>query len=159
MRNTEVFGKKEIFFGSFLMVLSLVVFALTFQFPKQTIALPPTIFPRFVSVCLFILALILCIQGIMGLKARSASEDLTGTFDKKFLLRLFLMLIVAFAYTRLLPYTGYVIATPPFVAGTMLLFHEKRWGWIVVISLSTSAILYVLFRMLFKVPLPRFNLW
>lgn len=152
-------GKKEIFFGSLLMVLCVVVFALTFQFPKSTIALPPTIFPRFVSVCLFILAFILFIQGVMGLKSTSASDSSTETFDKKFLLRLFSMFIVAFAYTRLLPYTGYVIATPPFVAGTMLLFHEKRWRWIVIISLSTSAILYVLFRMVFKVPLPRFSLW
>ena len=152
-------GKKEIFFGSFLMLLSVVVFALTFQFPKSTIALPPTIFPRFVSICLFLLALMLFIQGIVGLSARSASDSPVSRLDKKFLLRLFALFIVAFAYTRLLPHTGYVIATPPFVAGTMLLFQEKRWGWVAVISLSTSGILYLLFRMAFKVPLPRFNLW
>ena len=152
-------GKKEIFFGSFLMILSIVAFALTYQFPQQTMALPPTVFPRFVSVCLFILALILLIQGAIGLKSGSASGSPARAFDKKFLGRLLSLLIVAFAYTRLLPHTGYVIATPPFVAGAMLLFNEKRWRWILIISICTSAILYFLFRMVFKVPLPRFNLW
>ncbi len=152
-------GNKEIFLGGFFMVLSVVVFALTFQFPQQTIALPPTIFPRFVSICLFLLALLLLMQGILGVRAYSASDNPASTFDKRGLARLFSLFMVAFVYTQILPHTGYVIATPPFVAGTMLLFHEKRWGWIVAISLGTSAILYLVFRMVFKIPLPRFNLW
>jgi hypothetical protein len=152
-------GKKEIFFGTFLMILSVAVFALTFQFPKQTIALPPTVFPRFVSTCLFILATILLIQGILALKHNSGHTKPLRVLDKSFLLRFTFMTILAFAYTRILPLTGYVITTPPFVAGTMLLFNEKRWGRILAVSAVTSGLLYVLFRMLFKVPLPRFDLW
>jgi hypothetical protein len=151
-------GKKEIFFGVLLMTVSVTMFALTFQFPKQTIALPPTVYPRFVSTCLFILATILFIQGILGVKEPSGQHKVTHTFDKGFLLRFVFMLVLAFAYIRILPLTGYVITTPPFVAGTMLLFNEKRWSWIITISVITSTLLYVLFRMIFKVPLPRFNL-
>jgi putative tricarboxylic transport membrane protein len=152
-------GKKEIFFGILLMVGSATMFALTFQFPQQTIALPPTAFPRFVGTCLFILATILLIQGILGAKHTPEHHKTVHKLDKTFLLRFTSMIVLAFAYTRILPLTGYVIATPPFVAGTMLLFNEKRWIWIGVISLITSLVLYVLFRMIFKVPLPRFNLW
>lgn len=137
----------------------MTVFALTFRFPEQTIALPPTVFPRFVSTCLFILATILLIQGALALKQQSGQTNLTRVLEKGFLLRFISMVILAFAYTRILPLTGYVITTPPFVAGTMLLFNEKRWGWIVAVSVITSALLYVLFRMLFRVPLPRFDLW
>jgi len=151
-------GKKEILFGVLLMIVSITVFALTFRFPHQTIALPPTAFPRFVSTCLFILATILLIQGILGAKHNPGQNKTAYKFDKKFLLRLVSMLVLAFAYTRILPLTGYVITTPPFVAGTMLLFNEKRWLWIATVSLITSALLYVLFRMIFKVPLPRFDL-
>lgn len=152
-------GKKEIFFGVLLMAVSITMFALTFQFPQQTIALPPTAFPRFVSTCLFLLATILLIQGILGAKHNSGHNKTAHIFDKMFLLRFVSMIVLAFAYTRILPLTGYVIATPPFVAGTMLLFNEKRWIGIGAVSLITSAVLYGLFRMIFKVPLPRFNLW
>ena len=152
-------GKTEIFFGAFLMVVSVVVFAMTFQFPQQTIALPPTIFPRFVSTCLFILAMILFIQGWLGAKQHSEGNKVENTLTKGFFIRLVLMIILAFVYTQILPLTGYVLATPPFIAGTMVLFNEKRWGWIVAVSLITSVLLYILFRMLFRVPLPRFSLW
>ena len=151
-------GKKEVFFGIFLMLLSVTVFALTFQFPKQTIALSPTAFPRFVSTCLFILATILLVQGILGAKQHSEQRTAEHTPAKGFWLRLCSLILLAFAYTRILPSIGYVLATPPFVAGTMFLFNEKRWKRIVLVSLITSAVLYGLFRLIFKVPLPRFNL-
>ncbi|MBD3308629.1 hypothetical protein GF339_19610 [candidate division KSB3 bacterium] len=152
-------GKKEILFGGVLMALSIIIFALTYQFPKQTIALPPTVYPRFVSSCLFILALILTIQGMIGAKKGSGQQKPPTTLDTGFLIRLISLIILAFVYTRVLSRTGYVLATPPFVAGTMIIFNEKRWIWIVAVSLITSGVLYVLFRMLFKVPLPRFDLW
>jgi len=152
-------GKKEIFFGILLMILSAVVFALTFQFPKQTLALSPKVFPRVVSVSLFILAVILFVQGILGVQKASGQTKSSISLNKGFLLRLLMMIIVAYLYIRILPATGYIVATPPLVAGTMLLFGEKRWGWIVGVSLITSTTLFVAFRMMFKVPLPRFNLW
>jgi len=59
----------------------------------------------------------------------------------------------------LLPITGYVVATPPFIAGIMLVFNEKRWYKIVATSIITTSLLYILFRIIFRVPLPRFSLF
>jgi uncharacterized membrane protein len=67
--------------------------------------------------------------------------------------------LIGYAYTRLLPVTGYVVATPPFIAGIMLVFRERRWLKIVATSIITSSLLYILFRIIFKVPLPRFSLF
>ena len=152
-------GKKEIIFGLILMLLSAIMFTLTFQFPKQTLALSPQVFPRFVSSCMFILATILLIQGISGLRQQTESHQPLTRFEKVFVLRFIAMFVLAFVYTRILPFVGYICATPPFVAGTMIVFHEKRWYWIVGISFLTSIVLYLLFRMVFKIPLPRFSLW
>jgi len=55
------------------------------------------------------------------------------------------MILLAFFYTRILLLTGYVIATPPFVAGVMLLFNKKRWIWIIAVSNITTVLIYVLF--------------
>ena len=152
-------GKKEIIIGVFLMVLSLVFYLLTYQFPHQTLAFSPRIFPRFVSVCLFIISCVLLIQGITAVQGRTGEKSLPPTIDKVFLIRLFLGILIGYAYTRLLPLAGYLGATPPFIAGIMLVFNEKRWLKIVATSVITTGLLYILFRIIFRVPLPRFSLF
>jgi len=41
----------------------------------------------------------------------------------------------------------------------MLVFDEKRWLKIVATSIITTSLLYILFRIIFRVPLPRFSLF
>ena len=54
---------------------------------------------------------------------------------------------------------GYLIATPVLIAGAMLIFNEKRWYRVLLVSVLTTLVLYILFRMVFRVPLPRNPLW
>lgn len=152
-------GKKEIFLSIVFTVISITIYILTYQFPHQTVALSPKVYPRFISACLLILSVVLLIQGVTGVKKNSEQKKTKLILNKIFILRLLLMILLAFFYTRILSLTGYIIATPPFVAGTMLLFNEKRWIWIIAVSIITTALLYVLFRMIFRVPLPRFDLF
>jgi len=152
-------GKKEILLSIFFMIISMTVYVLTYQFPKQTVALSPKVFPQFVSACLFILSLVLLIQGITGVKKESEQKKVKLALNKAFIIRLLLMTFLAFFYTRILTTVGYVVATPPFVASSMLLFNEKRWFMIVIVSIVATALLYILFRIVFKIPLPRFNLF
>ena len=79
--------------------------------------------------------------------------------DRAYLFRFILFAAVAFLYTRIIRYTGYIVATPLFIVGIMLIFAEKKWYRIVLVSTITTAILYSVFRMIFRVPLPRFSLW
>jgi putative tricarboxylic transport membrane protein len=156
-------GRKEVIIGVFLMLLSVVFYILTYQFPRQTLAFSPKIFPRFVSVCLFMVSSVFVIQGTMGMRRRSQDKKPEPTtkvpIDKALLIRMLLGVLIGYAYTRLLPVTGYVVATPPFIAGIMLVFRERRWLKIVATSIITSSLLYILFRIIFKVPLPRFSLF
>jgi putative tricarboxylic transport membrane protein len=157
--RVEGMGKKEIIIGIILMILSALFFTLSFQFPEQTLAFSPKIFPRFVSVCLFFMAAILVFQGITAMRQSSPEKTLKRPMDKPFLIRLLVGLLIGYAYTRFLRVTGYVVATPPFIAGIMLIFDEKRWLRIVATSVITTSLLYILFRIIFKVPLPRFSLF
>lgn len=152
-------GKKEILLSIFFMIISMTVYVLTYQFPKQTVALSPKVFPQFVSACLFMLSLVLLIQGITGVKKESEQKKVKLTLSKIFLLRMLIMIILAFFYIRILPLIGYIISTPLFLAGSMLLFNEKRWFSIVTVSIVATALLYIFFRIVFKIPLPRFNLF
>ena len=158
---TPVTGKRmgivEIVIGVGLMILSVAFYGMTFQFPQQTLAFSPKIFPRFVSICLFIISGILVIQGIRAFRRRLPDEPSKPTIDKTFLTRLLFSIFIGYAYTQLLPVTGYVVATPPFIAGIMIVFNERRWMSIGTCALITTGVLYFLFRMVFKVPLPRFG--
>ncbi len=132
-------GKKEIIFGLVLVVVSVSMFVLTYQFPRQTLALSPRVFPRFVSLCMFILAVILIIQGTeaCGSQGRAAYADFSyakSSYDSfRFNDRSGVRLYQNSAAFRL-------YACPPFVAGTMIVFHEKRWSWIVGVSLLDNRI-------------------
>src|SRR4030066_2254106 len=150
-------GKKEILLSIFFIIISMTIYVLTYQFPKQTVALSPKVFPQFVSACLFILSLVLLIQGITGVKKESEQKKVKLALNNIFLLKMLTMIILAFFYTRILMIVGFVVATPPFIAGSMLLFNEKKWFLIVTVSIVATAVLYILFRIVFKIPLPRFN--
>jgi len=159
----ESMGKKEIIIGVFLMILSVVFYALTYQFPKRILAFSPKIFPCFVSVCLFIFSFVLVVEGMLAVRRSSREKklkpDLDKALNKESIIRLSLGTLIGYGYTVLLPATGYVVATPPFIVGIMLVFNEKHWIKIVATSIITTSLLYILFRIIFKVPLPRFNLF
>jgi putative tricarboxylic transport membrane protein len=148
----------EIVFGAVFMLLSIFFFAMTFSFPEITIALSPTVFPRFVTVCLFVLSSLLLIEGIRKQRQRQPVKP-RDKIDRAYILRFILLAAAGFLYTRIIRYTGYVVATPLFIAAAMLIFAEKKWYRIVLISAGTTAVLYIIFRMVFRVPLPRFGLW
>jgi len=152
-------GKVDIIIGACLMILSGVFYGITFQFPEQTLAFSPKIFPRFVSICLFILSAILLMQGALAVRRGSTDEAVRLTIDKAILTRLLCGTLIGYIYTQLLPIVGYVVATPPFIAGIMLVFNEKRVIRIVACAIITTGVLYICFRIIFKVPLPRFALF
>lgn len=153
-------GKKEIILSIIFITVSIVVFTLTFQFPHQTVALAPTAFPRFISVSLMILSMVLLAQGI-----KDTAKDVSVQKKEKlkdnnvFIYTLILMIFLAFLYTRVIGKLGYLLTTIPFIAGNMLLFKERRIILIIGISLITTALLYFLFRIVFKIPIPRFALF
>ncbi|MBN2545923.1 MAG: tripartite tricarboxylate transporter TctB family protein [Spirochaetes bacterium] len=150
--------KNEIIYGTLFLLISILFFALTFQFPDITIALSPKVFPRFVSSCLFILSLALIFQGIKK-QIQEKGELKKLEINKVFIIRFILLFVFAVIYMNILEFLGYVIATPLFIAISLIIFNEKRWYIIVLISILTTLVLYAIFRIVFRVPLPRFIFW
>lgn len=148
----------EIIFGAVFMLISVFCFCMTFRFPELRIALSPTVFPRFVTVSLFILSSLLLAQGIRK-QVKSRGEGQKVQINRAYLIRFVLLGVTGLLYTRIMRLTGYIVATPLFIAGSMLIFNEKKWHRVVLVSVVTTAVLYSVFRMIFRVPLPRLNLW
>lgn len=151
--------RKEILVSIVFMILSIIIFILTFRFPKLTVALSPTAFPRFISISLFFLSIILLLSGIIAGRKNNQQAEVSKKYYQEFKIKLLIMILLAFIYTRILPIVGYILSTPLLIAGNMLLFKETRWIRIVTISLVITFLLYALFRMVFKIPLPRFNIF
>jgi uncharacterized membrane protein len=156
-------GTSDIVSSLLLLALSAVLFAATFSFPKLTVALSPTVFPRFVTAGLFILSTLLLIQGLRRALVRqgsTAQPKASGSAPKGlFVLRFLLLGADALLYAMLLEPAGYLLSTPPFLVAAMLLFGERKWHRLLAVPVLSTVILYALFRMVFRVPLPRSVLW
>jgi putative tricarboxylic transport membrane protein len=159
--------KKDVAVGTVLMALSITFFVATWSFPITGQYVSPRVFPRFVSACMLILSAILVFN---SLKAPPPAKDdeteadgMTAVQKAKTFIsdnRLFILFaLFAFAYTRLIDYLGFILSTPVLLAGTVFAFKEKRWYVIASVSIVGTSVFYYVFRIIFKVPLPRFDLF
>jgi len=153
--------KADTAIGLLLFSLSAAMFALTFDFPEPSIALPPTYFPRFVTVCMAALAILLIVQSERRPRPADAAPRLSPAawIRQGSVLRIVVMAAVGFVYTEVVDTLGFLVATGLFLAAAVLIFMERRWYVVLSVSVLGTSLLYGVFRMLFKVPLPRFDLF
>jgi len=150
---------RNIFIGLLLIVISALFFAGTWSFPDDGGHVSPRVFPRMIAGCMFILASILVGQSLFE-RLRNVSDNQSSVPIKEHAQRwwrIVSVFIVGFAYTQVLDPFGYVVSTIPFLAAMVMLFQEKRWYIIVAVALLGTSIFYIVFRLVFKVPLPRFG--
>ena len=153
--------RADVAIGILLLFLSSAMFALTFTFPDQTVALSPTFFPRLVTLCMAGLACLLVVKALRRPRPmKAASTFPAATWIRQgHVQRIAAMVALGFVYTQVLDSLGFLIATGLFLAGTVLLFMERRWTVVLAVAILGSSTLYGVFRVIFKVPLPRFDLF
>lgn len=153
--------RADVAIGILLLFLSSAMFALTFTFPDQTVALAPTFFPRLVTLCMAGLACLLVVKALRRPRPMKAAFTFSAAtwIRQGHVQRIAAMVALGFVYTQVLDSLGFLIATGLFLAGTVLLFMERRWTVVLAVAILGSSALYGVFRMIFKVPLPRFDLF
>jgi len=143
---------KNIVAGLFLTVLGLAYGYLTTGLPERSLPnMPgPSFFPWILTFCLLVLSVSLVVQGFRMAADESGSEKPDGGSFPAFLF------LGAFAvYLALLPFLGFLLASIPFFAVLMALYGETRKLWIASLSLGVPVFLFLLFRDVFNIPLPR----
>ena len=144
--------KRNIVAGLFLTALGLVYGYLTTGLPERSLPNTPgpSFFPWIITVCLLALSVSLLVQGLRMAGDGPVQDKPDGGSAPAFL-----FLGVFAVYLALLPFLGFLPASIPFFAVLMALFGETRKLWIASFSLGVSVFLFLLFRDVFSIPLPR----
>ena len=150
--------------GLLLMVLSALFFAGTWSFFDDGGYVSPRVFPRIISGCMFVLATLMVGQSMVAHRAagRQPTPPVTQAapcIGRQSWGHIAGAVLVAFAYTQVIEHLGYLASTALFLAAMIVLFKERRWYVVGTVSILGTTVFYTVFRLIFKVPLPRFDLF
>lgn len=149
-----------------MVVFSLVLFIGTWEFSEVGGYVSPKMFPRIVATVLFVFSAVLLARSLLEIRrggANPARLALAALGQWNAVLSRYQSLAVlvgiSFAYIYAMETVGYVIATVIYLAVTVVIYGEKRWPLAAAIGVAGGFSLYGLFRLVFQVPLPRFDLF
>ena len=107
--------------------------------------LSPYLFPLLISVFLLVLSILL-------IQNRNVEDKKKVKGDYRTLLFFALSCII---YLFIIDFLGFIISSILLLASVMFLLGERRWWFILLLSISVSLILYVLFASYLSVMLPK----
>jgi putative tricarboxylic transport membrane protein len=147
-------SRSDFWFGIGFMILGVIVFLLTTNMMTMPIGLSPADYPRVIAVGLIILGAIQAIQGW-----RKGSPSLKELYPSGAIWRMLGLVVITYVYIQLLDILGFSIASPLFLLVVMYYFGVRRPVTMIAIAVLLTLIIYLIFRVAFHVPLPRFNLF
>ena len=152
-----MYPKTDFFIGLFLIALSTVGHIIAEKLPEVERGLGPGDYPQAVLRILFILGILLAGHAYYQLK--KMPENKVSHYEKGELRQIFLLVLCVALYIKLVAYFGFILLTAPFIFLMMLIFGLREWIRMVIISVVSTAVIYVLFNNFLLVLLPRFNLF
>lgn len=155
-------SKLNILYGTITSILAVIFFVSTFTFPSEQRGLDPRAYPRFISICFFALSVGLILSGVKSGRGEEQGREKHGwreVFFSPARKRIWGIFLSSLGYVAIIDTVGYLVATPPFLALTMIFFGEKKVWKILATTLLTTALLFGVFRIIFRVPLPVSALW
>ncbi len=127
--------------------MALGVFVLSAGFPEPHDAqLGAAVFPRIVAVALAVFGCSIALRALAG--------RTTGVVTIANAARVSASFAVLLAYGLLLKRVGFLVLTPLFIASVLGIMRFSRPLRIALVSILSTACIYVLFRLLLSVPLP-----
>ena len=135
----------------FLLALTIGYGVMTANLPTRAIeeSTQPSFFPWVVTVCLFILSVLLLIQGLLPLVSTKTPSPMNVRRWK-----ILSGLIAVAIYLTTLPQLGFVIANTLLFAALMLLYGERRPVPLLSGSILVPIAIFLIFRDLFQIRLP-----
>ncbi len=149
----KLFKNKEIVGGIAFLLLSIWLIYQISHFPttaERYRSLGPEVFPYFLSICLTFLSIAMIYQGIR----RERGAILSFSFKEKSAEQMLLLIILVCSFAYFIEDIGFILGGLGFMALAQLIMGAKKWWFIIALSLAVVGIIYVLFVILLRVPLP-----
>lgn len=156
-----MFFKKygDIVVGVFFMVLGAVLYLAAAALPKSAVMdIGPDFMPKVVAILVFVLALVLTIQSLVGLKDKKIDPDSIPKCDYR---RVITSIILVLIYVFTMQPVGFIVTTLVYLPLQMLVLSPndqrgpKNIAVLVVIDVIFTLAVYSLFRYAFMIMLPR----
>lgn len=145
-------NKVDFFTGLGIEALSALVYYSASQMPSVELGLGAGGFPKFIAVCLMIFAALLSIKAFINI--RKGKKD-AKRLDAKELAYAGLLAAAFALYIVVIRYLGYIISTSVFFFIFMLIYGQRKWLRMCIISVSFSVAVFFLFEKVFYIMLPR----
>jgi len=148
--------KGELVFSVLIVLVSAALFwvAQSFEGSRAYARLGPEFWPTVVLTALMVLGAAVAVITVRKIGREKAWKEPLLAMDSS-TFRLFTALALIVAYLVLVPRTGFILTTPPFMVLFMLLLGERSKGWMATVSLGMTAVIVILFTKAMYVPLPR----
>jgi Tripartite tricarboxylate transporter TctB family len=128
----------------------LVVLARGIELRAETGGIDPRWWPQILGTAGAVLSLVLLAQAVLRAPAeRDGVQE--ATRDGR--LRTVLAVVLAAAYVLAWPLVGFVVVTPVFLLAATYLFGGRGWKALLLFPTALTAVLYLLFHTVLKVPL------
>ena len=144
----------DLIMGVVFMALAAFWFYHASQMRPVELGIGPAGYPKFVSVGLFVLGLVLIVQSLIkGLPKWEAKVDF------KAILRQVVFFAVSLVYIRSMRYLGFAVLTPFYLFFMCWFFGYRKYIIAAIMSVGLTAAIFIVFRMIFHVLLPVFRLF
>ncbi len=126
------------------------------DFPKEVSNAPgPGFYPSFLGVILIILGALLLIQTLIDKKKKDIPLAL-GSKQARFIYKIFGVVAL---YAITLPFTGFIATTFSFLIVMCYLMGLRSYKLLLIIPLGVTTVVFLIFDIVFKVPLPSQSLF
>lgn len=105
--------------------------------------------PWVLTICLLFLSLLLLLKSLIFKR-----EEEVVQISLKEVIGILSLVILVIAYIEAWLYFGFIIITPLFMAGLIVISGSRKWREVIFFSIIISVAVYFLFYRLFGVPLP-----
>lgn len=143
--------KDDILSGCILIAISIYFLRESNSLPPSSLGIPGSaFFPRLICFAFVIFGGILIIRSF---KKGEAERKITLIL-KQDLIRVLAVILLCGIYIFSIPFLGFILTSILFIVFLMFIFQVKRIGIIILWGFLVTLIIYFIFKILLKVPLP-----
>jgi len=143
--------KDDILSGCILIAISIYFLKESYSLPPSSIGIPGSaFFPRLICFAFLVFGGILIIRSF---KKGEIEEKIT-LISKQDIIRVLAVIFLCVIYIFFIPFLGFILTSILFIVSLMFIFQVKRIEIIILWGFLITLIIYFVFKILLKVPLP-----